>query len=125
MRIEKQIYEAQDVQPVVLYGKKEGQDQALPAGIENLGSRSAIYTSVESVCVFLKNIFCLVANFPWVDRSLNRVRSTDIIESGTITAVTSITNNVNIGNIDSLQGRLLINGSQLAAWAACCRERIA
>lgn len=124
MRIEKQIYEAQDVSPVVIYGKKEGQDQALPAGIENLGNRSAIFTSVESVCVFLKNIILLLANFPWVDKSLNRVRGTTLIESGTITAVTTVTNAVPIGTIDTLQGRLLIDGSQLTAWALCCRARI-
>ena len=133
MRIEKQIFEAGDVQPVVIYGKKDGQDQALPAGIENLGSKSAIYTSVESVCVLLKNLLGLICNFPWVDKSLNRVRSTDIIESGslsfinsinTVTAVTLVNTVTNLSQVDTLQGRLLINGAQLDAWANCCRRLI-
>ena len=130
MRIEKQIYEAQDVQPVVLYGKKEGQDQALPAGIENLGSRSAIYTSVESVCVLLKNVFGILCNFPWVDKATNRARTTGIMEAGatiavsTVTTVTTVATVTNIVTLDSMQGRLLVDGMQLTAWNQCCRSRI-
>jgi len=128
MRIEKQIYEAQDVQPVVLYGKKEGQDQALPVGIDNInGSKSAFYTSIETIGVLLKNIFGIICNPPWVDKSLNSVRG--VLQGGTVsvstvTSVTTVTTVTGLTNIDSMQGRLLIDGSQLTAWALCCRSRI-
>jgi len=58
------------------------------------------------------------------DKSLQRQRSTAIIESGTVTTVTtvgSVTNQVSIGGI---QGQIPANGQNLSAWALTVRARI-
>lgn len=63
---------------------------------------------------------------PHLDKTLNRVRNTTIIESGTVTTVGTVTTATvsELTNINSQQGRLLILGADLSAWAACCRSRI-
>jgi hypothetical protein len=63
------------------------------------------------------------------DKSLQRQRGTVVVESGTInvgtattvTTVATVTNQANIGNI---QGQILVNGGNMAAWQAAVRNRI-
>ena len=55
------------------------------------------------------------------DKSLQRQRGTMVVESGTITTVSTVTNQANIGNI---QGQILVNAGNLAAWNAVVRSRI-
>jgi hypothetical protein len=55
------------------------------------------------------------------DKSLQRARQTAIIESGTVTTVGTVTNQANIG---SIQGQILVNGGNMAAWQAAVRARI-
>jgi hypothetical protein len=55
------------------------------------------------------------------DKSLQRQRGTVVVESGTITTVSTVTNQANIGNI---QGQILVNAGNLAAWNAVVRSRI-
>jgi ABC-type Fe2+-enterobactin transport system substrate-binding protein len=64
---------------------------------------------------------------PWFDRTLNRLRGTVTIESGTVTTVstvTTVTTVTGVTNIDSIQGRLLPLASQISAWTDCVRSRI-
>ena len=55
------------------------------------------------------------------DKSQQRQRNTTVIESGTVTTVSTVTNQANIGNI---QGQILVNAANLAAWNAVVRSRI-
>ena len=55
------------------------------------------------------------------DKSLARYRQTAIIESGTVTTVTTASNLV---NIDGRNGAMLINTNSRAAWAMSHRSRI-
>jgi len=57
------------------------------------------------------------------DKSLQRQRGTVIVESGTVTVSTinTVTNQANIGGI---QGQILVNGGNMAAWQAAVRNRI-
>lgn len=61
------------------------------------------------------------------DRSLNRTRGTVLIESGTVTtvstvsAVSALTDQTNIGGRPA---QMLINQTNLSAWADCVRARI-
>jgi hypothetical protein len=57
------------------------------------------------------------------DKSLQRQRGTVIVESGTVTVstISTVTNQANIGNI---QGQILVNGGNMAAWQAAVRNRI-
>lgn len=66
----------------------------------------------------LQRLFFVLANPPWVDKSANQVRSQ---VTGSLTTVTTVTN---LSTIDAMQGRLLINGQNMAAWAAVVRTRI-
>lgn len=61
------------------------------------------------------------------DRSLSRQRVTGIIESGTVTTVTTVTTCTTVTgltNIDGRSGAMLINQTNLSAWADCVRARI-
>ena len=58
------------------------------------------------------------------DRSLSRQRVTGIIESGTVTTVTTCTTVTGLTNIDGRNGAMLINQTNLSAWANCHRARI-
>lgn len=49
------------------------------------------------------------------DRSIDRSRTTTVLESGTVTGLT---------NIDGRNGSMLINQTNLSAWADCVRARI-
>ncbi len=57
------------------------------------------------------------------DKSLQRQRGTVIVESGavTVSTINTVTNQANIGNI---QGQILVNGGNMAAWQAAVRNRI-
>jgi hypothetical protein len=58
---------------------------------------------------------------------LQRQRGTIVVETGnlgtisTVTTVGTVTNQANIGNI---QGQILVNGGNMAAWQAAVRARI-
>ncbi len=64
------------------------------------------------------------------DRSIDRSRTTTVLESGTVTSVgtvTTITACTTVGvlnNIDGRNGSMLINQSNFTAWADCVRARI-
>jgi hypothetical protein len=64
------------------------------------------------------------------DRSAQRQRVTAIIESGIVTTVSAVTTVATVTtvtgltNIDGRNGAMLINQSNLDAWASCVRARI-
>jgi hypothetical protein len=61
------------------------------------------------------------------DKSLQRQRVTGVIESGTVTTVTgvtTVTTVTGVTNIDGRNGAMLINQTNLDAWASCVRARI-
>jgi hypothetical protein len=58
------------------------------------------------------------------DRSLQRQRGTVILESGTVTTVTTCSTVTNLSTIDTLQGRIQVYGQNLAAWGSVVRSRI-
>lgn len=61
------------------------------------------------------------------DKTQARSRVTAVLESGTVTTVTTVSavsTVSNVSTVDSLQGRLLINGSNMAAWQFAVREKI-
>lgn len=58
------------------------------------------------------------------DFSLQRYRHSSVIESGTITAVTTVATMTNAANIGGIQAQLLVNGQNVSAWQACVRSRI-
>ena len=61
------------------------------------------------------------------DRSLGRGRVTAIVESGTVTTVSTVTTVTTVSgltNIDGRNGAMLINPTNLSAWADCVRARI-
>lgn len=66
----------------------------------------------------LMRIFNILASPMGYDRALARNRVTAVVESGTVTSVTSLS------SIDGVQGRILMNGANFSAWANCVRARI-
>lgn len=69
----------------------------------------------------LQRILAVLMSPLGFDRSLNRQRSTAIIESGTVTTVTTVSN---ITNIAGYSGSILMNGSNYTAWATTNRNLI-
>lgn len=55
------------------------------------------------------------------DKSLQRQRGTMVVESGTVTTVSTVTNQTSMGGI---QAQILVNAGNLAAWNAVVRSRI-
>jgi len=83
-------------------------------------------TNAESLqsMIFLLTRMLNYLNAPQgYDKSLQRQRGTVIVESGavTVSTISTVTNQANIGNI---QGQILVNGGNMAAWQAAVRNRI-
>ena len=58
------------------------------------------------------------------DKSLQRQRGTIVVESGTVTTVSTVTTLINLSTVDTLQGRIQVYGANLSAWADTVRARI-
>lgn len=58
------------------------------------------------------------------DFSIQRYRQTAVVESGTITNVTTVASLNNQVSIGGIQAQLLVNGQSVSAWQACVRSRI-
>lgn len=92
--------------------------------------------SADSLLMRIVNLLMSPMGF---DRSLGRQRVTGIIESGTVTTVSTVTTVTTVStvtacttvgtvtgltNIDGRNGAMLINQTNLSAWANCVRARI-
>lgn len=89
------------------------------AGIEVLADANHPMPVADSaVGNFLWRILQMLMAPLGFDKSLQRQRSTAIIESGTVTTVTGLT------NINGFNGDMLIRGQVNAAWALNVRARI-
>jgi hypothetical protein len=58
------------------------------------------------------------------DKSVQRQRSSVLVESGTVTTVTTVGTVTSLSTIDSIQGRIQIYGANLSAWHDVVRSRI-
>jgi hypothetical protein len=80
----------------------------------------------------MSRLLMLLQSPPGFDSLLRRQRSTAVIESGTITTVSTvssisggtITTVTGLTNIDGRNGSMLINATNMSAWADCHRARI-
>lgn len=75
----------------------------------------------------LSRILTILSSPMGFDRSLSRQRVTAVVESGTVTTVTTVTTCTTVTgltNIDGRNGSMLINQSNLSAWADCVRRCI-
>ncbi|QGT54522.1 hypothetical protein b3_0281 [Synechococcus phage B3] len=74
--------------------------------------------TIENSNSLLSKILATLMSPLGFDRSLNRQRSTAVIESGTITTVSTIT------SIGPYNGAILMNGTNYTAWATTNRNLI-
>jgi hypothetical protein len=72
----------------------------------------------------LSRILSVLSSPMGFDRSLSRQRVTGILESGTVTTVSTVSTVTGLTNIDGRNGAMLINQTNLSAWADCVRARI-
>ena len=79
--------------------------------------------SLQSMILLLTRMLNYLNAPQGYDKSLQRQRGTVIVESGavTVSTISTVTNQANIGNI---QGQILVNGGNMAAWQAAVRARI-
>lgn len=86
--------------------------------LKNLFGDIALEETQKESSNLLRRIADLLMSPRGFDSAQNRQRGTVVLESGTVTTVTGLT------NIDSIQGRLLANGQNLTAWYSTVRSRI-
>jgi hypothetical protein len=82
---------------------------------------------VSGAMSWLRRIFDRLSSPPAYDSSLDRSRGTVVLESGTVTTVstvTTVTTVTGLTNIDGRNGAMLIDQTNLSAWANCHRARI-
>lgn len=58
------------------------------------------------------------------DKSLQRQRATVVVESGTVTTVTTVAAVTSLNNIDTYNARMTVLDTNRTAWAQCVRARI-
>ena len=91
----------------------------------DIGDDNPLQTQEISGATSLLNRILAVLMSPMgYDRSLSRQRVTAVVESGTVTTVTTVTTVSGLTNIDGRNGAMLINQTNLSAWADCHRARI-
>lgn len=115
-------------------------DGSVPVTVKNGGgSSSGGATEVEQLTqtelleqltVVFKALMQGIVDPVTLDKTLNRTRQTAIVESGTITTVGTVTGVTTVStvtgltNIDSYQGKILMVGQDMSAWANTVRGRI-
>ena len=96
--------------------------------LEQIRINSAL---IGDLTVVVRSLQQATVDPPYLDKSINAIRNQ--VQSGTINTVTTVTtvNTVNtVGtvtnttNIDTYQGKLLVLGQDIAAWATTVRSRI-
>lgn len=110
----------------------EGPDDAKT--VQDVSSTAPLPTQeIPQASSLLLRIFNLLTSPMGFDRSLSRQRVTGVIESGTVTTVSTVTTVTTVTtvatvsgltNIDGRNGAMLINQTNLSAWADCHRARI-
>jgi hypothetical protein len=58
------------------------------------------------------------------DKSVQRQRGTMVVESGTVTTVTTVAAVTSLNNIDTYNARMTVLDTNRTAWAQCVRARI-
>jgi len=76
--------------------------ESVEAKVENVGIKDIKGSRInpakeDGVLSIIRNLVLAIVNPPYLDKTLNRVRGTEIIESGTVTTVTTVTTLTNFG----------------------------
>lgn len=106
---------------VALYDEQ----QAQTAILEQIKTNSELLAQLS---VVVKNLQQATVDPPYLDKSVNATRNQ--IVSGTINTVTTVSTATTVGtvtnmtNIDTYQGKLLMIGQDISAWALTVRGRI-
>lgn len=80
----------------------------------------------ESRGILIRILQMLMAPLGY-DKSLQRTRGTVVVESGTVTAVTTVTvcgTVTSLNNLDGYNARMQVLDNNRTAWAQCVRARI-
>jgi hypothetical protein len=85
-----------------------------PLPVQEVGGASSVLTRILSMLMSPMGF----------DRSLSRQRVTALVESGTVTQVTTVGTVTSLSTIDSIQGRIQVYGANLSAWHDVVRSRI-
>lgn len=83
------------------------------------------HSTLDDVVLALRQVIQALAYPPNIDRSAASARVN--VTSGTVTTVSTVTTCTTVTgmtNIDSIQGKILMNGQNLNAWAVVVRSRI-
>jgi len=106
-------------------GLTDAQLRATAVDVE-VNNLSEIVTEIQvkDLMIAVKNLLTIITNPTWLDMTANRLNVQAILQSGTVTTVSTLTNAANLTNIDSYPGRMLIMTNELNAWANTVRRTI-
>ncbi len=100
-----------------------GGDSSQPESLVSASNPMPVAESGPLITLFIRLLNLLGAPVGY-DKAQGRYRQTAIIESGTLTTVSTLTTMGNQTNIGGVQAQILVNGATLSAWQACVRARI-
>lgn len=99
-------------------------DWALYIPIGAVTTSNATEESTQSMVLLLTRMLNYLNSPMGYDKSLQRQRMTAIVESGTITQVSTVATLSNQTNIGGIQAQILPTSANLAAWYSLVRSRI-
>lgn len=89
--------------------------------LRNAFADMATEASASDGATLLRRMLLLLLAPLGYDKSLRRYRQTAVIESGTVTTCSTVSN---LSNIDGRPGAMLINAQSRQSWALNVRSRI-
>lgn len=87
-----------------------------------LTSIKANTEAISALSVVIKALQQATVNPPYLDKSVNAIRNQ--VQSGAITSVGTVTTVTGLTNVDGYQGKMLMIGQNMSAWANTVRSRI-
>lgn len=101
-----------------------GEDVNGEYNVMQLDSSGILRTSDEKLFFALRRLIDAALVSPSMDMATYRQRVTAILESTTLTTVSTVTALGTVGTTFIPQAQDMVLGANLSAWALCCRERI-
>jgi len=78
--------------------------------------------AISALSVVIKALQQATVNPPYLDKTANAIRNQ--VQSGAITSVGTVTTVTGLTNVDGYQGKMLMIGQNMSAWANTVRSRI-
>lgn len=93
----------------------------VPVSLDGISTTNPVPVFDSAMETLLTRMLLYLNSPQGYDKNLQRSRVTAVLESGTVSTVSTVNN---VATIDTLQGRIHVYGANLSAWADTVRARI-